>query len=93
MIPLPMRISDETAWKLLTAAGAFGASYATKALLQKSWRGVTGKKPPTNPAAAGTAWSEALIWTAAASLSAGLASLVAKRQAAKLKAGSVPTLH
>ena len=74
------------------AAGAFGASFLTKSMLQKSWRGLTGKKPPTNPAALETAWSEALVWTAATSLAAGMAQLIAKRQAAKLKAGNVPTL-
>jgi hypothetical protein len=88
-----VKISDDTAWTLLMSAGAFGASFATKALLQKSWRGLTGKKPPTNPAAAETAWSEALVWTAATSLAAGLARLIAKRQAARFKAGDVPTLH
>ena len=88
-----MKISDDAAWKLMMAAGAFGASFATKALLQKSWRGLTGKKPPANPAALETAWSEALVWTTATSLAAGLAQLVAKRQAARLKSGPVPTLH
>ena len=87
-----MKISDDTTWKLFMAVGAFGASFATKSLLQKSWRGLTGKKPPTNPAALETAWGEAIVWTAATSLAAGLAQLLAKRQAAKLKAGSIPTL-
>lgn len=87
-----MRISDETTWKALTFVAATGASFATHSLLKKAWFSTTGKKPPTNPAARETQWTEALIWTAASSLSGGIAKLLAKRHAGALKAGDVPVL-
>lgn len=86
------RISDETTWKVLTFAAAAVASIATSTLLKRGWHAATGKKPPVNPAARETAWSEALLWTAASSLVAGTAKLVAKRQAGRLKRGDVPVL-
>ena len=87
-----MRISDNTTWKALTFVAATGAALGTHTLLKKGWLAATGKKPPTNPAARQTAWTEALIWTAASSLAGGIAKLVAKRQAGALKAGDVPVL-
>ena len=86
------KTSDATTWKILTFVGASGAVLATNWLLKNLWHASTGKKPPTNPAAKETAWSEALMWTAASSLAAGLAKLVAKRQAAQFKRGSIPAL-
>lgn len=87
-----MRISDETTWKALTFAAATAAALTTHTLLKKGWHAATGTKPPTNPAARETAWTEALIWTAASSLAGGIAKLVAKRQAGAFKAGDVPVL-
>ena len=87
-----LRISDDATWKALTFAAATGVTLATHTLLKRAWKAATGTKPPTNPAAAETAWTEALIWTAAASLTGGLAKLAAKRGAGALKRGSVPVL-
>ena len=87
-----MKISDEATWKLVTFAAATAAAFATQWALKNAWHASTGEKPPTNPAAKETAWSEALIWTAASSLAGGLAKLIAKRHAGALKSGNVPVL-
>ena len=87
-----MKISDETTWKALTFAAATGAALVTHWALKNGWHAATGKTPPTNPAARQTAWTEALVWTAASSLAGGIARLVAKRQAGALKRGDVPVL-
>ena len=87
-----MTLSDDLTWKALTFVAATGATLATHWALKNAWAASTGKKPPTNPAARQTAWSEALIWTAASSLAGGLAKLVAKKQAGEWKAGDVPVL-
>ena len=87
-----MKISDETVWKALTFVAAGGAALLTRAALKRGWSAVTGNEPPANPAAVDTAWSEALAWTAASSLIAGVARLVAKRQAGHLKRGRIPVL-
>ena len=92
MLPSPMKFSDETAWKALTFAAAAGAAALTRYALKHGWHTATGKEPPANPASVDTAWSEALTWTVASSLVVGLARLVAKRQAGKLKHGHVPAL-
>ena len=87
-----MKISDDTTWKALTFVAATGAAFTTHWALKNVWHAATGKKPPTNPAARETAWTEALIWTAASSLAGGIAKLVAKRHAGAIKAGDVPAL-
>ena len=87
-----MKISDDTTWKVLTFLAATGATFATHTLLKKAWFASTGTKPPTNPAARETQWTEALIWTAASSLAGGIAKLIAKRQAGAFKSGDVPVL-
>ncbi|NNF57658.1 MAG: DUF4235 domain-containing protein [Rhodothermaceae bacterium] len=87
-----MKISDETAWKALTFLAAGGAALLTRTALKRGWSLTTGKKPPANPASVDTAWNEALAWTAASSLIAGIARLVAKRQAGHLKRGRIPVL-
>ena len=87
-----MKISDDMAWQVLTFAAAGTAAVLTRMVLKKSWHVATGKEPPSNPASADTAWSEAITWTVASSLIAGLARLVAKRQAGTLKQGRVPVL-
>lgn len=86
------RISDDTTWKALTFVAATGASLLTHSLLKRTWVAVRGTKPPTNPAARETAWSDALLWTAASSLAGGIAKLAAKRHAGAYKAGDVPVL-
>ena len=86
------KLSDETAWKAVGFAAAAGAAALTRLALKRGWHVATGKAPPTNPAAAETAWIEAVTWTMASSLIVGLARLVAVRQASRLKWGPAANL-
>ena len=83
-------MSDRTRWILISGAAALGASYLTKSVLRRSWNAATGEDPPMNPADTSTAWSEAAVWTVAASVVAGLSSLAARRATASVLDGSVP---
>ncbi len=70
------------------AAGA-----ATRTLLRAAWRTTRGGDPPTNPAAPGTKWSEALIWAASSGVALAVTRLVAQRGAAeawKARTGAYP---
>lgn len=82
--------SSRTRWIIASGAAALGASYLTKTLLRHSWHAATGEDPPMNPADRKTAWSEAAVWTVAASVVAGLSSLAARRATAAVLDGSVP---
>lgn len=86
------KISDETTWKAVGFATAAAAAALTRLALKRSWHAATGKEPPTNPAAAQNAWTEAVTWTVASSLVVGLARLVAVRQASRLKWGPAANL-
>lgn len=76
-------------WKVVGALTGVAAGSATRALLRAGWRRTRGGDPPTNPAAPGTRWSEALAWAAASGVAMAVTRLVAQRGAAEAwKAGT-----
>ena len=52
-------------WKIVAAAFAVPMGIAVRKAMETGWRKAKHDDPPKNPAAPGTAWSEALIWAAA----------------------------
>ncbi|WP_300680415.1 DUF4235 domain-containing protein [Nocardioides sp.] len=67
---------------LAASATAVGAATIFKKTLDMSWKAVTGKKPPTNPADPEVATWEAVTWAAATGAGVALAKLVAQRAVA-----------
>ena len=86
-------LSRKHRWLLATAGAAMAASFVTKALLTKGWNAATGDDPPMNPADMRTSWSEALTWTLATSVVAGLSQLAARRAASSALGGSPPEMY
>lgn len=74
--------TEDTGWTLLVSAAALTASFAARAALKESWKLITKKDPPLNPADSETAWDEALMWTVASGVLVGLCRLAARRGAA-----------
>jgi hypothetical protein len=72
----------QTGWALVAAGSAVIAAIATRNALKAAWRAMRHEDPPLNPAAHDTEWPEAIAWTAATGLAAGLSRLVARRTAA-----------
>ncbi len=85
------KLSRKHRWLLLSSGAAMAASFATQTLLKKGWNAATGEDPPLNPASAKFTWPEALTWTLAASVVAGVSQLVARRSVATVLDGPVPT--
>jgi hypothetical protein len=80
-------------WKAVGSLSGAAAGAATRKLLLVAWRRTRGSDPPTNPAAPGTRWSEALIWAASSGVALAVTRLVAQRGAAeawKAKTGTYP---
>ena len=80
-------------WKAVGSLSGMAAGWATRVLLRAGWRRTRGGDPPANPAAPGTAWSEAIIWAAASGVAIAVTRLVAQRGAAeawKATTGSYP---
>ena len=75
---------------LTSGLAAMAAAWLTRTGLKYTWNATTGEDPPMNPASAQTAWSEALTWTVATSLVAGLTRLAARRAVAHTIGGPVP---
>ena len=80
-------------WKILGTVTGILSGMATRTLLKTGWKKVRGGDPPTNPAAPGTSWKEALTWAAASGVAMAVTRLVAQRGAAeawKAELGSYP---
>lgn len=80
-------------WKIVGTVAGVLSGMATRSLLRAGWRRVKGGDPPTNPAAPGTSWNEALTWAAASGVALAITRLVAQRGAAeawKAQAGTYP---
>ena len=87
-------VTNETMlWKGAGALTGAASGGLTRTALKKGWVKWRGTDPPTNPAALGTKWSEALAWAAACGVAIAIARLVAQRGAAeawKKATGSYP---
>lgn len=69
-------------WRITALAFAIPAGIAARKLMDTAWKKTRGTDPPANPAAPGTTWSEALLWTAATGVAYAIARLIAARGAA-----------
>ena len=80
-------------WKLMGTGSAIVAGTLTRKLITKTWKGVTGAEPPTNPEHPDVTWGEAITWALASGVAVALARLVATRAAANRwvkSTGSLP---
>jgi hypothetical protein len=71
----------EQVWTLVATAAAIAGAVATRGALKSAWRTVRHEEPPENPADPATAWHEAILWTSALAVGAGLGRLFMKRLA------------
>ena len=74
--------AEKTAWKVAATGAAIVSGVLARKLLITAWTKTRKTNPPTNPAARGTQWPEAIAWTVATSIGVGIARLVATRGAA-----------
>lgn len=73
---------EKTTWKLVGTGSAILASILVRNVMMSLWRSIVKTDPPNNPAQPGTAWGEALAWTAATGVGVGIARMLASRGAA-----------
>lgn len=78
-------------WKIVGTLVGVLSGMATRSVLRTTWRRVRGGDPPTNPAAPGTSWKEALTWAAASGVALAVTRLVAQRGAAEAWKGQTGT--
>ena len=78
-------------WKIVGTLAGLLSGMATRSLLRTTWRRVKGGDPPTNPAAPGTSWNEALLWAASSGVALAVTRLVAQRGAAEAWKGQTGT--
>jgi hypothetical protein len=73
---------DEVIWTLVAAVSAAGFAFSTRKVAEFGWKRVVGREPPQNPIEPGVGWGDALAWSAAAGLAAGLSRVLARRATA-----------
>lgn len=69
-------------WKITGLMFAIPAGIAARKALDAAWRKARRSDPPSNPAAPGTTWGEALLWAAVSGVAFAAARMVAARGAA-----------
>lgn len=69
-------------WKAVALLSSIAGAVAARGLIKTTWRKALHEDPPLNPASPETGWKEAVSWTAAVGVAAGLARLFARRGAA-----------
>lgn len=72
---------ERVVWKVAAAAAAVVAGLATRKLMDAAWKAARKHDPPRHPEAPGVSWGEAIGWTLATGVGAGVARLVAQRGA------------
>lgn len=84
--------SDPKVWSIFSTVAALGAATMAKKGLDATWKGATGKNPPTNPADPDVDVREAIAWAAASGTFVALAKMAAQRRAAHYYAKSTGQL-
>jgi hypothetical protein len=74
--------ASKIGWRIVALGFAVPTGIAMRKALEAGWRKAKHDDPPKNPAAPGTAWSEALAWAAVSGIAVAAARLVAARGAA-----------
>ena len=76
------RSGDDMVTNVAVAVGAIAATMVARKVLEMSWKGVTGHKPPSDPRSEDTDWQVAALWAIASGAAIGVARLAAERKVA-----------
>jgi hypothetical protein len=69
-------------WKVTALGAGTGAALLARRTALAVWRTARHEEPPTDPAARGVSWGDAMAWTIAVAIGAAIARVVAQRGAA-----------
>ncbi len=83
-----MASDSSKVWSVFALGSALLGATVAKKVLNASWKAVTGKRPPANPADPDVALWEAVTWAAASGTFVALARMLATRRAANYYARS-----
>lgn len=75
-------VDEDQVWNGVASVAALGAVAATKPLVEKVWKGLSGKEAPGNPAHQDVSWGEAVMWALVTGALVGVIRLLAQRAAA-----------
>lgn len=70
-------------WKVVALSSGVLSARLTRSVLDKTWARTRGGDPPRNPAAPGTEWREAILWSVASGTALALTRMLATQGAAK----------
>jgi hypothetical protein len=71
--------AERIGWAAVATGAAYVAGWALEKAARRGWESVTGEEPPEHPESLDTGWRDALLWTAATSLTLGVGQLLTRR--------------
>lgn len=74
--------ASNVVWKVVALGSGLAAAKVTRTAVDTVWRRTRGGDPPRNPAAPGTRWREAIVWSAASGTALALSRMLATQGAA-----------
>lgn len=75
--------ASKVVWRVFALGSGLVAAKVTGKVLDRGWRKAAGgAAPPRNPAAPGTQWKEAVIWSAASGTALAISRMLAQQGAA-----------
>ena len=77
-----VNLDEEQIWNGLAGIAAVGAAAASKPVVERVWRLLTGREAPGDPAHQDVTWGEAIMWALLTGALLGLIRLLAQRAAA-----------
>jgi hypothetical protein len=75
-------LDEDQMWNGVASIAAVGAVAATKPLVERTWKLVSGREAPGNPAHQDVSWGEAIMWALLTGALVGVIRLLAQRAAA-----------
>ena len=75
---------DRIVWGTLGLGTAALTAMLARQAMQGGWRALRTDEPPDNPISRDTTWGDALLWTVAMAIGAGVTRLVVERLAAQV---------
>lgn len=75
---------DRALWTGLGLGTAAATAVAARQGMKVAWKAMRDDEPPENPISYDTTWRDALLWTVALALGAGVTRLVVERIAAQV---------
>ena len=86
-------LTEDQKWQVISLLSAVGAAVLVRGGIQVVWKATRDDDPPLNPLRQDGSWADAVVFSAAVGVAAGLARLAARAIAITLERENTKLLH